>query len=572
MMYINGVKRRGNTHAAAGDSAANVSVGVPPSTTTGKKSKGGGDGNGKILVLAITGFLLCLVVSMFSVEVIYLGKRQKVGEKGVVSGKTVVKTPAFDSSKLGQKREERLQKLQAKQRQHAAIPTPPRLSEFPRWIQEYVTWHSQQRKLYPGMQLFDSPDAPKLLVRTCLGLCGGLHDRIGQLPWDLYLAAKTKRLLLLAWQRPKELENFLLPNEIRVDDNENIEKLMLDWRVPLEAHFGFNDMKRVRNYTQLFEGYADDRPEDDFWDSQLDLSIERAVSGEFANIRVLRHRILGHLNEGLLEQRLQNEGWYANDSPHQPQQIHGAPTFGNIFHLFFRPSPAVYNEIEGVLKELKLRPSEYMAVHCRVRHPKAHQAGSVVKGKNANYPADKTGLPWSDGHPLREFACQTATTALECARVIGKGDGDISLSGTSNSFPIYFLADSNDLVRHVSIELQDTLGYLQSNKTGIYVPLLNEIQSIPHRRIVARDVTLENAHIDRQKGREPPAYFGTFIDLYLAMQAKCVVYGIGYYAAFAAKISGTTCSYLYAQESWGSQVSKQAHICPNSVRNDNQKE
>ena len=84
--------------------------------------------------------------------------------------------------------------------------------------------------------------------------------------------------------------------------------------------------------------------------------------------------------------------------------------------------------------------------------------------------------------------------------------------------------------------------------------------------MVARNVTLENAHIDRQKGRAAPDYYGTFVDLYVAMQARCVVYGIGYYAAFAAKISGTDCAYLYAEETWGSQVEKNARICPKQVR------
>ena len=32
-----------------------------------------------------------------------------------------------------------------------------------------------------------------------------------------------------------------------------------------------------------------------------------------------------------------------------------------------------------------------------------------------------------------------------------------------------------------------------------------------------------------------------------------MTFGIGYYAMFATKISGTTCKYLYQQESWGIQ-------------------
>ena len=78
---------------------------------------------------------------------------------------------------------------------------------------------------------------------------------------------------------------------------------------------------------------------------------------------------------------------------------------------------------------------------------------------------------------------------------------------------------------------------------------------------MARDVTEETAHLDRQKGRPAQAYYDTFVDLLIVMHARCVVYGIGYYAAFGAKISGTKCRYLYQQEEWGNQVAKDARLC-----------
>jgi hypothetical protein len=267
---------------------------------------------------------------------------------------------------------------------------------------------------------------------------------------------------------------------------------------------------------------------------------------------------------------LEKEGFYRNDpNSHKPSQLHVSPTFGDIFNLFFQPSTEIQQQLASIQTELSLNDNDYTAVHCRVRHPKAHPVGQVVKGKNDNYPADKTGLPWEEGHPLREFACQTAATAISCAVSAAAMQEEEEAEGGGRNNKIYFLSDSNDLVRHVVTELQSPT-YLQNNKTGIYQPLLDVIQqttttsSSSYLSIVSRDVTMENAHIDRQKGRDPPAYYGTFVDLYLAIHAKCVVYGIGYYAAFAAKISGTRCAYLYAKEEWGTQVSKSAHICPNT--------
>ena len=111
----------------------------------------------------------------------------------------------------------------------------------------------------------------------------------------LYLAAKTKRVLLMAWQRPKELENFFLPN----NNNKNL--LVLDWRVPTQAKFGFDDMEHVRNFTQLFEKYAEDHPDNEFWNVHMDALLERALDDDSHHFsqRVLRHRLLGHLNEKL---------------------------------------------------------------------------------------------------------------------------------------------------------------------------------------------------------------------------------------------------------------------------------
>lgn len=43
--------------------------------------------------------------------------------------------------------------------------------------------------------------------------CGGTSDRLKSLPLFLTLAAQTKRLLFLRWNRPFALEEFLIPND-----------------------------------------------------------------------------------------------------------------------------------------------------------------------------------------------------------------------------------------------------------------------------------------------------------------------------------------------------------------------
>ena len=542
---------------------------------------------------------------------------------------------------------------------------------YPDWIINYIKWHQEIRQKYPNMELFTNPNAPNILIRTCLGMCGGLHDRLGQLPWDLYLANQTQRILLLSWQRPRSIEHFLIPSHPTI----------FNWSIPYEAHFGFDDMKYVRDdIKELFYGYEEANPTNEFWNIHLDLALQRASpnnkTGIYSNEKLLRHRILGHLGKDVLEQRLRKHYDDAGitNYPQRHVQLFDTPIFGKIFfELFFQPSQSIEKVFTNVMKKLQLQPNEYTAVHCRVRHPKNFQKGQLTLGKNPNYPADKTGLPW-DKSSTKLFAMNVATNALQCAIQTKRhqnqqqqqqqqqalhGDhetaaltDDVDLSSSSSSTTtttstassssgintIYFMSDSNDLVRHVAEELFDPKFIAQNlNKTGttttssngssnkndntnkrnnnnkkkknkkknddiddneeegetimidpnLYQQVLeitaassssqwnnngtvSATTSTRRRgggggggggRIVARDVSEENAHIDRQKGRSPPAYYGTFVDLLVAMHAECVIFGIGYYAEFAAHISGTTCEGVYQKESWGQQVPKHAYTC-----------
>ena len=55
-----------------------------------------------------------------------------------------------------------------------------------------------------------------------------------------------------------------------------------------------------------------------------------------------------------------------------------------------------------------------------------------------------------------------------------------------------------------------------------------QLQQHEQLQIIARNVSMiENVHIDKQKGRLPNAYYGTFVDLYLAIYAT--LYDIWYW-------------------------------------------
>jgi hypothetical protein len=268
---------------------------------------------------------------------------------------------------------------------------------LPLWIQHYLQWHQTMRSKFVGEELFTRPDAPKLLIRTCLGLCGGLNDRLGQLEWDLYLANQTSRLLLIHWHRPVPIEHFLQPSE-------------MDWRVPTSVEGFFptdgavrvsrDGMKKVRSIKGLFDGYDEIQPTDAFWSNHLDQALDRANHGTYKEERILRHRLLGHLNGDIFEERLLRED--EGEKVTAPPMLTLTTTtrsqvpshYGDIFWILFRPSLDIERQLSDACNGLNLLRGEYTAVHCRVRHPKATPKEVTVKGIHDDSTADKSGLPW----------------------------------------------------------------------------------------------------------------------------------------------------------------------------------
>jgi hypothetical protein len=99
-------------------------------------------------------------------------------------------------------------------------------------------------------------------------------------------------------------------------------------------------------------------------------------------------------------------------------------------------------------------------------------------------------LPWEG--ELKQAALQIAVTAL-----------DIAVGETT--MPIYFLSDSNDLVKHVQgVQTDINNHHSPSNtfKNETVVERKLRIMMAANKeginRVVARDVTEETAHLDRQ--------------------------------------------------------------------------
>jgi hypothetical protein len=118
---------------------------------------------------------------------------------------------------------------------------------------------------------------------------------------------------------------------------------------------------------------------------------------------------------------------------------------------------------------------------------------------------------------------------------------------------MYFMSDMSDLVEYMAFNVTDD-NYVSSHPEWFQDQSSTNVTAknlMTKFNIVARKQNTQNLHIDKAKMTDVENFYGAFVDIFLGIHAKCVSYGIGFYAAFAAKISGTECVVKYSLEKYG---------------------
>ena len=84
-------------------------------------------------------------------------------------------------------------------------------SKLPEWVKNYAKFHSQQRQKYFDDMRANATSNVRFLISRCLSKdnCGGASDRLQDMPYNIMLANQTNRVLLVRWEKPAKLENFL---------------------------------------------------------------------------------------------------------------------------------------------------------------------------------------------------------------------------------------------------------------------------------------------------------------------------------------------------------------------------
>jgi hypothetical protein len=215
-------------------------------------------------------------------------------------------------------------------------------SVLPPWMKDYFEWHQEQRKLITE----ENWDTFKYFVQRCLVIdkqCGGTSDRLQSIPAKLRLAAKYKRILLIIWERPVKLEEFLVPPTTG-----------LDWTAP--------DWLRA-NLQPYFKQLA-----------VLSDAREWVIQKVFNSSEVMVDTMSAFGSDS-------GASWY-NKQITDKEEADFDSVHHELWDVLFQPSPPVQALIDRQMEELKLEPMQYHALHIRAQYL-SNEAGTPGLVENA---------------------------------------------------------------------------------------------------------------------------------------------------------------------------------------------
>lgn len=186
-----------------------------------------------------------------------------------------------------------------------------------------------------------------------------------------------------------------------------------------------------------------------------------------------------------------------------PHTIDVVTSYHEVFRLLFTPSAFLADRVDSTMKSLDLQPLQYSSVHLRVKYPRygidAHKKFEFQEHKSMV-------IDW-------------AINAVNCA---------VELHPNST---IYVSSDNNDTIGYLLEESPFAQHYIDATR-------LNEH---PVVKLVARDYSMENAHIAFTKNEYIDGYMNVFEDLIIMGMGKCVAHGLGGYGRLGAALSGGEC-------------------------------
>ena len=326
----------------------------------------------------------------------------------------------------------------------------------------------------------------KFIVMTCHKFantkeedCGGFSDRMKLLPYMLWVAKTSQRMLLIRYSKPYPLEEFLVPPP----DG-------FDWRLP-DGYFE-NEFEAYANRTK--DQYMEMRRY--VWHNKIKESKWKESRVVFVNCNLAIPAVVDKLKEWI--------GFTNNE------------VMAGVFRRLFQPTPPVAKIIESIAEENGLIAGQYAGAHTRLKFP-FKNVRYIWLGSRSD--KDPNGLVMSN-NMTRNNVQVISHNALNCAMKI-----------MPETKLIYFASDATEAVAYLMRESPwaKPKFTITSNSTLLDIP-----------KVIARpDFDRPSAHFDKSGTKpSPDGLYNVFVDLWILSHARCISHGVGGYPRFAAQLTG----------------------------------
>jgi hypothetical protein len=361
---------------------------------------------------------------------------------------------------------------------------------LPVWMKEYFDWHQEQ------MSSLNETNwkSQRYLVLRCLQQdrkCGGAADRLRVVPVALLVAHQFDRILLIHWERPCPLTEFLVPPVTGG----------LDWSIPawLQERLEF----RKRPFMMTLNPHATEllQQSPDLILADMLLQINDHGASYY-----LQHTS----KDGGVVASLRNSSRHDDDNSQEAPASTSTNSFAfeDIYHhvwdILFQPSPAVATLIHQHMQQLQLTDIDYAAVHIR-----------------SQYLRDKSSIARHAPH---------FRNAVHCANQLLPGA------------PIYIASDAATVTKYAVNYGREKAAASAAKKGGTVIAVVarptSSNSTSPLHLDRGSDYLATGAQIiEREAVRRPSDYYDIFVDLYLLARSECIALHTGGFGHWARLIS-----------------------------------
>jgi hypothetical protein len=291
--------------------------------------------------------------------------------------------------------------------------TAVRSNNMPSWLVEYSRWHTEQRS---SLTINNWKDKQYLIVYCFEDRhCGGASDRLQYVPMAMRVASQYNRILLIHWERPYPLQEYLVPPTDGID-----------WRVP---------------------------------EYMLETSVCAKAPVIMSGKKILSTlKNNGKLSVVCMQYQIWDHGSLLyNEIAEEKKEPGFNDVFRDIWNLMFQPSPPVQNMLVEKLKSLDLQPAAYVAAHVRALYKNdASDKNQLVE--NALRCASSL-KPNSSDTPI--FMTSDSDKVLKHAVAYGKANNRTVVARTEDPAPLHldrggvFLENNQDWKNHTVADYYD---------------------------------------------------------------------------------------------------------------------